>query len=49
MMVADMRGDDIVAEEDEVIVVSENMEKLYGRWLAQRRHFALFKEKRQGR
>ncbi|CAJ0642864.1 1674_t:CDS:2 [Entrophospora sp. SA101] len=41
MMIADMKGDNIIAEEDEIIIVSENIEKLYGPWLAQHHQFAL--------
>ena len=41
MMVADMVAEDAKPGEDEIIVTKENMVGLYGKWLAQRRRFAL--------
>ncbi|RUS20692.1 hypothetical protein BC937DRAFT_94575 [Endogone sp. FLAS-F59071] len=41
MMVADMLGDKIEADEDEIVIAKDNMKDLYGKWLAQHRHFWL--------
>jgi len=40
MIVADMTST-LVAGDDEIIVTTSNMEKLYGPWLSLRRRFAL--------
>ena len=41
MMVADMLGDNIETEDDEIIVVKHNINSLYGEWLANRHQFTL--------
>ncbi|CAG8535316.1 6892_t:CDS:2 [Paraglomus occultum] len=46
VMVADMRGENVTADNDEMIICKENMEELYGNWLAQCRHFSLVFDKR---
>ena len=46
VMVADMHGENVTADNDEMIICKENMEELYGNWLAQCRHFSLVFDKR---